>query len=104
VIDTTEYIENDRIKTETVILELRSRLQKNMDELPFSPSPINRLYNDWLKVPARIGYFTHYWYYRLCRDFVRRKTSGTIFFDSILFVILLFTYPIVVFFISWILG
>jgi len=39
-------------------------------------------------------YFIHYHYYKLLYQIVAKKTKGTVFFDSVLFSLLLFTYPL----------
>lgn len=39
-------------------------------------------------------YYFHYLYYQLIHKIVDKKTRGTVFFDSVLFSLLLFTYPL----------
>jgi hypothetical protein len=46
--------------------------------------------------PALLGFLTHYLYYTTVRKFVVSKTKNTVFYDSVLFGILLITYPIFV--------
>jgi hypothetical protein len=46
-----------------------------------------------LATPALIGYLTQRWFFDITRNFVRKKTKNTVFFDSILFGLLMFTYP-----------
>lgn len=43
--------------------------------------------------PAIPGYLLHIPIYRLLQTYVRRKTKGTVFYDSVLFGSLLFVYP-----------
>lgn len=39
-------------------------------------------------------YYFHYLYYQLIHKIVDKKTKGTVFYDSVLFSLLLFTYPL----------
>ena len=39
-------------------------------------------------------YYFHYLYYKMVYNWVDNKTKGTVFFDSVLFSVLLFTYPL----------
>jgi hypothetical protein len=41
-----------------------------------------------------VGKFLHGPLYRLIKKFVQQKTRGTVFYDSVLFAVLLFTYPL----------
>jgi 1-acyl-sn-glycerol-3-phosphate acyltransferase len=41
-----------------------------------------------------ISYAVHWPFYRPIRQFVYQKTKGSVFYDSVLFAVLLFTYPI----------
>lgn len=47
-------------------------------------------------VPAFVGFILHKPLYILLRNIVKRKTRDTVFFDSVLFAILLLTYPLLV--------
>lgn len=49
-----------------------------------------------LAVPALLGFITQRWFYVLWRNFAQRKTSGTVFYDSVLFACLMLTYPVFV--------
>ena len=54
-----------------------------------------------------IGYYIHWPYFTIIRNFVAKKTKGTVFFDSVLFSLLLLTYPIyllLIFLILYVLG
>jgi len=48
-------------------------------------------------------YYFHYLYYQLIHKIVDKKTRGTVFFDSVLFSLLLFTYPLFLLIIFYIL-
>ena len=45
-------------------------------------------------IKKTVFYYFHLPYYKLIKKFTQKKTSGTVFFDSVLFSILLFTYPL----------
>ena len=54
-----------------------------------------------------LGYYIHRPYYIVIRNFVAKKTKGTVFFDSVLFSLLLVTYPILlllIFIMLYVLG
>ncbi|KGE16116.1 1-acyl-sn-glycerol-3-phosphate acyltransferase [Sphingobacterium deserti] len=103
-VDSTDYIENHRIQAATLIAELRARLRAAMTEKPLAAIPLSDSEQRLLRIPAKIGYYTQFWFYRLWRDYIRKKTADTIFYDSLLFTALLFSYPILVFIISFIIG
>ena len=54
-------------------------------------------------LPGTIGYGLHFPLYALLKNFLKKKTKGTVFFDSVLFGALLFLYPIYLFLICLIL-
>lgn len=103
-LDSTDYITAHHIDAAAVIAELRSRLQQVVSETPLQPVVTSTGDRNLYRIPAKIGYYTQFWFYRLWRDYVRKKTAGTIFFDSMLFAGLLFSYPIVVFLFSLMIG
>ncbi len=45
-------------------------------------------------LPAFAGWLLHIGYYSLIRKFTAKKTKGTVFYDSVLFGLLLLTYPL----------
>ena len=47
-----------------------------------------------LFIPGLIGYILHYPLYRLLKNRLQKKTKGTVFYDSVLFGVLLFLYPL----------
>jgi 1-acyl-sn-glycerol-3-phosphate acyltransferase len=47
-------------------------------------------------LPAITGYALHFLFYRAIRNFIKKKTQATVFFDSVLFGCLLILYPIYV--------
>ncbi|SFS31488.1 1-acyl-sn-glycerol-3-phosphate acyltransferase [Sphingobacterium wenxiniae] len=104
VIDTTEYISGHAVQSAEVIQVVKENLKENMTESPLEPHLPDEKTLTLLRIPAKIGYYTQFWFYRLWRDYIRKRTEGTIFFDSLLFGVLLFSYPVFVFLISFIVG
>lgn len=47
-----------------------------------------------LAAPAFVGWLTHRWLYNLLKSVAHRKTAGTVFYHSVLFVLLLVVYPV----------
>lgn len=47
-----------------------------------------------LALPALLGFILHYPLYGVLKKFVRKKTKGTVFYDSVLFAGMLLFYPI----------
>jgi 1-acyl-sn-glycerol-3-phosphate acyltransferase len=62
---------------------------------PRSPSKITAaLALILLSLPALTGWLLHIGYYRFIQKFTHKKTKGTVFYDSVLFGLLLLTYPL----------
>lgn len=55
-------------------------------------------------LPGIVGWLTHMLYYRAVEKWVQKKTNGTVFFHSVMFGVLMFTYPVMVIGISCIIG
>lgn len=49
-----------------------------------------------LALPALIGYITQRWFYVMWRNFAKKKTKNTVFYDSVVFCLLMLTYPVFV--------
>lgn len=63
------------------------------------PKPKNSSTKEWvvrsiLALPALIGFLLHVGYFRSIRSIVLKKTKNTVFYDSILFGVLLISYPL----------
>ena len=95
-IDATDYLVDNAVQSSDLIKTLRASLAQHMDPLPLQPRLLAPRKAQLLRIPAQIGYYSQYWFYKLWRDYVAKKTKGTIFFDSMLFVGLLFSYPLLV--------
>lgn len=102
-IDCTDYIENNTVSTVHVIEEMRLQIANRMTGIPLETSS-GSAQGDWLRIPAKIGYYTQFWFYRMWRDYIRKKTEGTIFYDSLLFGVLLLSYPVFVLLCSLLIG
>lgn len=50
------------------------------------------------KIKKTFWYYLHLPYYYFIKNFIAKKTKGTVFFDSVLFSLLLLSYPIFLFF------
>ena len=48
-------------------------------------------------------YYFHYLYYKIIHNMAHQKTKGTVFYDSVLFSLLFFTYPLFLFLIFFVL-
>ena len=57
-----------------------------------------------LSIPAFLGWLTQKWFYNSIKNYVRKKTQHTVFYDSVLFGALLVTYPLFVLVISILIG
>ncbi|RPE13420.1 hypothetical protein EGT74_07840 [Chitinophaga lutea] len=72
---------------------LHQRLETGMQAGLQDMQPEKR--NRWLlAIPAAIGWFTQRWFYVCWRNFARKKTKGTVFYDSVLFTCMYLTYPL----------
>ncbi len=103
-LDSTDFIANHAVQSGEMIAALRARLQEALVAEPLQPRTLSATEARYYRIPAKIGYHTQFWFYKLWRDYVRKKTAGTIFFDSMLFAALLFSYPIFVLLCSYVLG
>lgn len=56
----------------------------------------NAFYKMLLAMPALVGWLLHRAPFVMWRKFIRAKTKGTVFFDSVLFASMLILYPIIV--------
>lgn len=100
-VDCTNYLEGpNQVNTSQLISDLRDKLEFNLPEGFIAENPINRTKNEWMRLPAKAGFYTHNWFYQIVKKQVKKKTEGTIFYDSLMFAILLFTYPVLVFLIA----
>lgn len=74
---------------DTLHHRLEAGMQAGLQDI--TPAKRNRLL---LALPAAIGWFTQRWFYVLWRNFARKKTKGTVFYDSVLFACMFLTYPL----------
>ena len=64
----------------------------------------NHLKKIFLSIPAFIGFLTQYWFYKIFKTFALKKTINSVFYDSVLFGMLLIFYPIIVVLFAVIIG
>lgn len=57
-----------------------------------------------LYIPAFTGYVLNYWFYIIFKNITHKKTKNTVFYDSVLFGLLLICYPAMVLLIATIVG
>lgn len=69
-------------------------LRSVLEEMIMFPPIKNQPVPLWAKPIVLIGKILHYPLYRLFSGFVRSKTRGTVFYDSVLFASLLVVYPV----------
>ncbi|PRD48147.1 1-acyl-sn-glycerol-3-phosphate acyltransferase [Sphingobacterium haloxyli] len=103
-LDTTDYISGYQVLAADIIRDGRNNLRDAMCVEPLTAENNVGGYNRFLHISAKIGYYTQFWFYRVWRDYVKKKTEGTIFYDSLLFSVLLFSYPLFVLLCSVLIG
>lgn len=79
-------------------LDFNQELHARLSTVPSGATPRKprqRVAWLWLLAPfAVVGVVSQGWYYLLIKRFAQRKTRGTVFYDSVLFGLLLLTYPL----------
>src|SRR5690606_41473495 len=95
-VESTVHLEAGQVDAAAVIRELRHALNRAMSECPLVPQPSNEKGQQFWQLLAPLGRYSKRWFYRMWRDYIRKKTEGTIFFDSLLFSVLLLTYTLFV--------
>lgn len=85
-------------------------IQNAKDRVLFNQSIFEQLNNNIIVInqptiiKKNLFYYIHLPYYTLIKFWVNQKTKNTVFYDSVLFVILLFTYPFYLIFIYLLLN
>lgn len=64
--------------------------------IPNGTYPISRIKKALLFFPGITGYILHITLYAVLKNYLKRKTTGTVFFDSVLFGVLILLYPVYV--------
>ena len=79
-------------------------IQNSRDRVVFNQMVFNQLKENILipTIPTKFNtnhfiYKIHQPFYRLIKNFVAKKTNNTVFYDSVLFSVLLFAYPLFLF-------
>jgi 1-acyl-sn-glycerol-3-phosphate acyltransferase len=81
---------------------IHKEINKRID-LSANPQPVSKTKKYVLFLPAVAGYLLHAPFYAIIKKIVKKKTTGTVFYDSVLFGVLLFLYPLSVLFLGLIL-
>ncbi len=76
--------------------QLRDEIEKCIVSKEASNQPFTqkKLRRTLLFAPAAIAWLSQYWLYYLLRKIAKKKTAGSVFFDSVLFGLLLIVYPL----------
>jgi len=75
-------------------LHFNNELKTSLNNLIQYSSEMNDHPNIPQKALASIGHFLHLPLYKLISNTIRKKTTGTVFYDSVLFGVLMLVYPI----------
>jgi len=93
-----------KVNLEITEYDLTSKITTVMDRIRFNET-IFKILADNIHpsaLPTTIKktplFYLHYYYYKWIFVYVAKKTKNTVFFDSILFSVLFFTYPLFLFF------
>jgi 1-acyl-sn-glycerol-3-phosphate acyltransferase len=87
-----EQIRKGDVKT---VRELNDLLHDRL-EAGMQPAATRKGHSILLALPALLGYITQRWFYVCWRNFAKKKTKNTVFYDSVVFCLLMLTYPIFV--------
>lgn len=100
--ETTFYI-NFNLKLKEGILN-KMILKNDLEDIKLFKSKKNYFKLFVISIPACIGFFTQYWMYKIIKLLALKKTKNSVFYDSVLFGLLLILYPIIVVLISLFFG
>ncbi|GGE28823.1 1-acyl-sn-glycerol-3-phosphate acyltransferase [Sphingobacterium cellulitidis] len=103
-IDSTDYLNNSNVDTTELIRQLRSEMDASMLNSYIEGTEDVQKSKSWMKIPALLGSYSHNWFYQLVKKQVKKRTENSIFYDSLLFGVLLFSYPVIIFLLSIIIG
>ena len=103
-IDCTDYMQGGELQSVTILTKLKDSMVNAAIERPTEPSLELSKSKQWMRIPALIGKVTHNWFYQMIKKQIMKKTTGTIFFDSLLFGVLLFSYPLIILLLSVLIG
>lgn len=100
-------------KINLIITEYRNypTIQNGKDRVLFNQSVFEKLNKNIIVInePTKINtknifYYIHLPYYSMIKKWVDQKTKNTVFYDSVLFVVLLFSYPVYLLFLYLLLS
>ncbi len=69
-------------------------LKNILTKLVIEPTANQPFKNKLIAIIGNLGKLMHYPYYWIVKKYVRIKTNNTVFYDSVLFGVLMFTYPL----------
>lgn len=75
-------------------LHFNNQLKKQLNSLIQFKPMVKIEANMLQKILANIGRYLHFPLYQFINNTIRQKTKGTVFYDSVLFVVLMFVYPL----------
>lgn len=75
-------------------LNFNSNIRPIIQQMIHWPIIEEKTSNKYLNAVGNFGRLLHYPLYKLISNFVRAKTKGTVFYDSVLFSVLLIAYPV----------
>lgn len=79
-------------------------IQSEKEAIQLFPKNKTSFYKVALAIPALVGYILNRGLYNFVKNIAHKKTKNTVFYDSVLFGLLLFFYPIIVAILSIIAG
>lgn len=91
-------------------IQLKDGIEKNMiikkdaNDVILFPKKRNYLKIFILSIPAFIGFTSQFWLYLIFKSQAAKKTKNTVFYDSVLFGMLLLFYPLIIFVLALFLG
>ena len=74
--------------------------QTTISVFPDPSTPAKPILKSALAIPALIGFLANYWFYNIVKKAALKKTKNSVFYDSVLFGMLLIFYPMMVFLIA----
>lgn len=78
--------------------------KEKVQVLKWDTTKKNTLKKIIISMPAFFGWLTQKWFYNSIKKLVVKKTKNSVFYDSVLFGILVVTYPLFVLFVSLLFG
>ena len=71
-------------------------IKSDLQYFDLFPKKENYLRKILLFIPAILGFISQYWIYFFLKKWVIKKTKNSVFYDSVLFGLLMFSYPVII--------